>query len=194
MYDEAYYRTNNYENYLVRGKGPHYKIMADEIVALLKMLGRPHETALDFGCAVGFFMEALQPHVKNVCGVDISPWARSECEKKGLQVSETVDKENAFYDVVYALDVLEHMTVESLEDFFTVIEAETIVYKIPVCHVTGGKYVLECAEVDPTHQIRWTKQDWRVFFDSYGYVCLDVNLSKIYSSEGGFCGIAINQA
>jgi len=192
MYNEDYYKTNNYKDYLIRGEGPHYKIMAEEITCLLKKLCRPHDTILDFGCAVGFFMQAVAPFAKTVDGVDLSKWARGECKKKGFSVTEEVMWERE-YDVVYGLDVLEHLPEDELVNFFENIKAKTIVYKIPVCNETEGKYVLECAEVDPTHLIRWTKTDWRKFFEYYGYYCLDVNLDKIYSSEGGFCGIAIKQ-
>jgi len=191
IYNEEYYRTKNYKEYIKRGTNTsHYEILADETIELLKQLKRPTDTIVDFGCAVGFMMEALKKHTDNVSGVDISEWARAVAIEKGFEVTEEprYDKE---FDVMYALDVLEHLKEDDLTNLFEQIKVKTIVYKLPVTDFRGGPYILDVAEADKTHQIRWTNDDWRDFFNYYGYFCLDINLTKIYHSRGAFCGIAI---
>ena len=193
IYDEKYYQTKNYKKYIERGtETSHYHIIADETIDLLQKLKRPYDTILDFGCAVGFMMEALQKYTDNICGVDISDWARSVAKEKGLEVTKEPQYDKK-YDVMYALDVLEHLKEDDLTNLFEQIQVDTIVYKLPVTNFRGGPYVFDIAEADKTHEIRWTDDDWRNFFDYYGYFCLDINLSKIYHQRGAFCGIAIKR-
>tara|TARA_R110000868_G_scaffold30953_3_gene113863 strand:+ start:10259 stop:10852 length:594 start_codon:yes stop_codon:yes gene_type:complete len=193
IYDEEYYNSDNYEEYIVRGRTTnHYQIMADETMDILKKLNRPVDTVLDFGCAVGFLAKELQRHSNIVHGVDVSSWAREEAKKRGIEVTEEPHYDNE-YDVVYALDVLEHLNEDELQTFMENINTETFVYKLPVCHENDGPYVLDCAESDSTHKIRWTKDSWVDFFGYYGYFCVDLNTTNIYASEGGFCGIAFKQ-
>ena len=195
IYDEEYYHSNNYENYIKRGtETNHYDVMARETIDLLQKLGRPTATILDFGCGPGFMMKSLSAHsaVEQVVGADVSEYARDICAEKGLIVTETPI--NLKYDIMYALDVLEHLTEDDLNNLFETLVCDTVVYKLPVACETDGKYVLDCAEADETHKIRWTHSDWRAFFAYYGYFCVDVQLTNIYASEGGFCGIAIKQS
>jgi 2-polyprenyl-3-methyl-5-hydroxy-6-metoxy-1,4-benzoquinol methylase len=191
IYNEDYYKSNNYENYIRRGTTTdHYELMVDETLDLLKKLNRRTELVLDFGCGPGFLLEQLTKRVDVTFGVDISEYSRNLCKDKGLHVNS----KPAFdvdYDVMYALDVLEHLDEDDLTNLFEQLSCDTIVYKLPVAKETGGEYVLDCAEADETHQIRWTHNDWRDFFSYYGYTCIDVKLTNIYVSEGGFCGIAI---
>lgn len=191
IYQEEYYKSKNYTHYIKRGtETDHYDIMASETIDLLKKLNREVDNILDFGCGLGFMMRSLSRYATNVVGVDISDFALQSCREKKLTVTTEPDYSQS-YDVVYALDVLEHLSEDDLVTFFENIKAKTVVYKLPVAEETNGKYVLECAEVDETHQIRWTHKDWFNFFDEMGYFCIDVNLTNIYASEGGFCGIAI---
>ena len=62
---------------------------------------------------------------------------------------------------------------------------------MPVCANEGEDYVLNVSRVDPTHVIRWTKNQWRKLFENLGYFPLDLNLSTIYNSPGVYTGIAI---
>jgi 2-polyprenyl-3-methyl-5-hydroxy-6-metoxy-1,4-benzoquinol methylase len=191
IYDESYYNTNNYETYIKRGRETdHYNVMAQETLDLLHRLNRKTDVILDFGCALGFMLEQFEKRSIDAVGVDVSEFARKTCVEKGFVVTEEPLFES-HYDVMYALDVLEHLDEDDLTNLFEQIKCDTVVYKLPVAEVTDGKYVLDCAEDDKTHKIRWTHEDWRGFFSHYGYFCIDVNLTKIYASEGGFCGIAI---
>lgn len=193
IYDEEYYQSNNYEHYIKRGTTTdHYAVMARETLDLLEKLNRKTDLILDFGCGPGFLLEQLKKHTLVSVGVDVSEYSRKVCRDKGLICTEEPEYD-IHYDIVYALDVLEHLDEDDLSNFFEQITADTIVYKLPVTEITDGRYVLDCAEADETHKIRWTHEDWRDFFAYYGYVCLDVKLTNIYASEGGFCGIAIKQ-
>ena len=188
-FDESYYRTVNYIDFLQRKD--RYVKLATDINSLLEKLELSNGPVLDFGCAVGFVMEAMEDlGYEDVRGVDISEWAVQQCKEKGLDVSTEVDFDTD-YGITFALDVFEHMTKHDLDNFMDQIVTDTIVFRIPICAEEGEDYVLECSRADPTHTIRWTRDQWDMYFTNHEYYVLGIDLPTIYCSEGVFAGIAL---
>lgn len=187
-FDSDYFNSVNYTDYLYRGD--RYVKLADEVMDLVDTLELPKSVTLDFGCAVGHLLTGLQPHCDYLYGSDISEWARTQAQSKNLPVTSKPYYDMQ-HDLVFSLDVFEHMSMDQLQDFFENIDAKVIIFRVPVAAVSGGDYVLEVSRRDPTHNIRWTKDEWRKFFLYFGYDSLNLNLHTIYNSEGVYSGIAI---
>jgi SAM-dependent methyltransferase len=190
-FDEKYYRSNNYTDYM--GRGDRYIRLADEVNDFLSKTSLNQNPVLDFGCAVGFLLQRLSELHENSYGVDISEFALEECQKKNLEVRHEVIW-SINHGVVYALDVFEHMDEESLRDFFTKLQTRCLVFRMPICAEGDDDYYLEVSRKDPTHKIKWTKKQWKDFFSDHQYISLDLNLATIYNSKGVYSGIAIPRA
>ena len=194
-FDKTYYESNNYTNYLERKD--RYVRLINEILEFLDKLNlapEKHELILDFGCAVGFALEAFRDKgYFNLYGVDVSDWAINIASEKNLYVAKA-PMYRMQHTLTLALDVLEHMSVEQLKEFMTKIQSKIIIFRMPICERSNEDYVLEVSRNDPTHIIRWTKNQWKSFISSYGYVCLDLNLHTIYDSKGVYPRIAIHRS
>lgn len=189
-FDESYYKTVNYIDFLQRKD--RYVKLAEDIDGLLQKLHLNNGPVLDFGCAVGFVVEAMEDRgYEDVRGVDISEWAIDQCKQKGLDCSQKVDY-NEHWGLTFCLDVLEHMSEEEVDEFLDQLISDAIVFRVPVCANEGEDYVLECSRKDPTHQIRWTAEQWIEKMEYNGYLVLSMNLPTIYSSDGVFAGLAIS--
>ena len=188
IFDEDYYKSNNYSDYLQRED--RYVKLAKEITDALDAFNLNLGPVLDFGCAVGFLINGLQKTGHTVDGVDVSTYAVNTCLDKGYNVNLRPDYTKE-YGTVYALDVLEHMPTEELNEFLDNIKTEIMVFRMPVCAREGENYVLEVSRKDPSHIICWTKDQWKKVLESKGFTCIDLNLSTIYTSEGVYAGIAI---
>ena len=188
-FEENYYASNNYSDYMQRGD--RYLRTADEIVQQLEILGLNKEGLIcDFGCAVGFLSAGLKSVQKNpVYGVDVSEYARGVCERKGITAHKEIS--DCQHSVVFSLDVFEHLANFDLQELFSKLKTECIVFRMPVVINSGEDYPLAVSRADPTHKIRWTKDEWRSFFKEYGFMSLDLNLHTIYNSDGVYTGIAI---
>lgn len=186
-FDEEYYRSVNYVDYLDRED--RYLRTAKEVMGLLNTLGLDKGPVLDFGCAVGHLLKGLSRVGYGAYGVDISKWAVEQCKSKNLSAM-TAPQYSLSHGVTFALDVLEHMPEEEVINFLNNLDSKCIVFRIPVCLKEGEDYVLECSRNDPTHIIRWTRQQWADLFAYYNYTCLDLNLISMYNSPGVYSGLA----
>jgi|SRR5210317_474180 len=188
MYDKEYYKSVNYTDYLARGD--RYKKLASEVLNFLDKMNLAEGPVLDFGCAVGFLLEELQKKLTNCYGVEVSEYCIEECKKKGLEIHHEPVRDMR-HGIVFSLDVFEHMQEEELETFIKNIETKVIVFRIPICREGESDYVLDVSRRDPTHVIRWSKNKWKKYFESFGYKCVDLNLLTIYNSEGVYSGLAM---
>ena len=188
IYDEAYYKSNNYVTYLQRKE--RYSKTATEILEFLNKIHLDQGPILDFGCAVGFLAEALIEAGLEVDPVDVSEWCIEEAAKKNLTIARTPDYDKE-YGITFALDVLEHMPYFQITEFLNNLKTRLMVFRVPVCYGQDTDYYLEASRVDPTHVIRWNAQDWEGLLKHYGYQIITLNLSTIYCSKGVYCGIAI---
>lgn len=187
-FDEKYYNSVNYDNYMERGA--KYIQTARDLLHILRYLNLDKEPFLDFGCAVGFLMDGIKKERYDVVGVDISDWALSKARERGHLVSKEIDFTQK-YGVTFALDVFEHMNEDDLVNTFEQLNSKTIAFRMPVCREGEDDFVLECSRADPTHVIKWSANDWNQWFRYYGYHVLELNTPTIYTSEGVYAGLAI---
>lgn len=186
-YDEEYYRTGNYVNYLQR-QNRHTRLIS-ELDSFLSKMGLNFGPVLDFGCAVGFMMEQFRLIGYDVEGVEISDWARERCLEKGLRVTANLDPDR-YYNITLALDVLEHLTEDQLEDFLSTLQTNVLIFRMPTVLEGEDDYHIKEARTDPTHLIRWTDDQWYEEFESHGYYVMPLMMEHIYAAEGACCGIA----
>jgi len=185
MYNEQYYKSLNYSNYLDRSI--RYEKLCEEVLWLLKSVNLLREPIIDYGCAVGFFVKALREKNIDAVGYDISEWAMQKCRENGIPVIERLEKTNT----LFALDVFEHMHLAEISDVLEECNPNLLVCRIPVSNNGGKSFVLNVSNQDETHITCISKQEWSTFFKVCGYTILfTLNLCTIYDTEGVFCFVA----
>lgn len=183
IYDKEYYETGNYVDYNERSL--KYKKLATELSSLLKQLNLIDEytSILDYGCATGHLLEGFNSlGYYNICGVDISEYARTQCYNRGLNVCYPYD--DISVDIFIALDVFEHMTDEEIYKILRTTSMDTAIVRMPVASVLGGDFHLDISKKDLTHINCKTSGEWKDLFYNYFSCILDLNLTSIYSSPG----------
>ena len=189
MYDENYYNSINYSDYLSRAN--KYRATAKDLSNLLESLSiiKQGSSLLDYGCAVGFLSDALNSLGYKCKGYDISEWAKQQARSKGVEI---LDKFEGDFDCVFYLDVLEHMTDEEITTCFKSINTNYSIIRIP-CSTDGGKtYHLKVSNQDPTHVNCKTKKEWNTFFKYLGIkTIISLNTFTVYDSDGVMCALLI---
>lgn len=184
-YGESYYKTGNYEDYLDRTE--EFKELATELHQLLGNLDHMDGPILDFGCAVGMLLDAFRDLGVDGEGVEISEWARQKARDKGHTVHEKLPDD--YYPVTFALDVLEHMEEDQLEEFLYNLNTKVLVFRVPTI-LDDDDYHIEEARNDPTHKIRWTDEEWNYAIEDHCYFVIPLMLPNIYCADGAYCGLA----
>lgn len=191
IYNEFYYKTNNYENYL--NKSDRYNKLALEIITFLNTikLSYEDENFFDYGCAVGFFLDGLKKNgIKNTFGYDISEWALQNINKNDHKIISYDEIKINTFEITFFLDVLEHMSDRQIHDIFSKLKSNKILVRIPVGLKDEGDFVLEVSRRDKTHINCKTKNSWLDLFKRYGFKnFIKINLNNIYDSEGVFCAL-----
>jgi hypothetical protein len=188
-YGKEYYTTSNYYTYLDRQD--RYDKIAYETLDLLHKLNVHPKVALDYGCAVGFLVKSLMEAGVDAYGYDISKWATQEAISRCGSFSIYTDPPDLDFELIYVLDVLEHMELYEVYDFLRDTTADHIIFRVPLAKKWGSEYYLRVSEQDPTHIIRATKDQWKDIFYNSGFVVQELNLNTIYTSEGVLSGLAI---
>ena len=187
-FDESYYRSANYTNYLDRQE--KYTRTAKEITELLSNISvlKKHSRILDYGCAVGFLSRALKDLNYKVDSYDISEWATGEARRRGCDIIDTV---GGSYNLGIFLDVLEHMTEQQIDDVFASAQFEYLLVRIPVSEDRDpDRYYLEVSRKDPTHINCATADVWERRMAVRGFTrSWRLNLHTIYDSPGCFCAL-----
>lgn len=154
---------------------------------LCEQLGiEPGARVLDFGCAKGYLVKALRLLGRDAFGCDSSRYAISKAPEdvapflrwlrpgnieNGTAWRRALD---AGFDWVIAKDVLEHLPDRvSVLAALQVLRADTngkgrLWAAIPLGD-GNGKYVVPAYELDKTHRIRWTLEQWCDAFDGAGW-------------------------
>jgi SAM-dependent methyltransferase len=191
VFDEQYYRSNNYVDYL--SKRERYVKTAEEIQQVFHKFSviNQDSTILDYGCSLGFLIKGFEKAgFKNVSGYDISDWAVEQARKNDCKILEHA---RGTFDLGIFLDVLEHMTDQQIAELFSQLKLNKVLVRIP-CAVAEhpNEFYLEVSRRDPTHINCKTDQDWIAMFKSLGYRnCFRLNMSTIYDSPGCFCCLFI---
>ncbi len=190
-YDKSYFKSLNYTDYLSRRD--RYLKLAQEIHELLGSrlrLFNKTSVLMDYGCAVGFLMEGFNElGYKNVYGYDISKWATSQAEIKGLKILNKVERKA--FDIIICLDVLEHMRDEEIYQTFKEYQSNIMLARIP-CSTDGKRFVLDVSNRDKTHINMKTKVGWVKLLNRLGYTTiLPLNLMTIYDTPGVMCALCL---
>jgi SAM-dependent methyltransferase len=187
VFDEQYYRSHNYVDYL--SKRERYVKTAEEIQQVFHKFSLIDQdsTILDYGCSLGFLIKGFEKAgFKNVSGYDISDWAVEQARKNDCKILEHAQ---GTFDLGIFLDVLEHMTDQQIAELFSQLRLDKVLVRIP-CAVAEqpNEFYLEVSRRDSTHINCKTDQDWIEVFKGLGYQnCLRLNMSTIYDSPGCFC-------
>ena len=150
VFDEQYYRSNNYVDYL--SKRERYVKTAEEIQQVFHKFSMvdSESTILDYGCSLGFLIKGFEKAgFKNVSGYDISDWAVAQARKNGCNI---LNHAQGTFDLGVFLDVLEHMTDQQIIELFDQLQLDKVLVRIP-CDVAEQPYQfhLEVSRLDPTH-------------------------------------------
>jgi len=193
-YPEDYYRSNNYVDYMERG--PRYEKMAFEIAEALKKFKfiDSKSRILDYGCAVGFLIQGFKnAGFSHTVGFEISEWAKSVARNAGHFVLDNFSElELQTFDLIIALDVLEHIGDEELKFIIPRLNADRLLVRIPVAASEGADFALDISRRDKTHVNCKTKTQWQEFFKQQGYtVFLDLDLYYIYDAKGVMCTLML---
>jgi len=187
VFDEQYYRSNNYVDYL--SKRERYVKTAEEIQQVFHKLSviDLESTILDYGCSLGFLIKGFEKAgFKNVSGYDISDWAVEQARKNGCNI---LNHAQGTFDLGIFLDVLEHMTDQQIAELFAGLKLDKVLVRIPCAVVEQpDEFYLEVSRRDATHINCKTDQAWIEVFKNLGYRnCFRLNMSTIYDSPGCFC-------
>ena len=127
---------------------------------------------LEYGCAHGFLVKALNDFQILTYGIDISDYAIENCppsirEKVSVihdsNIEKTLSKMGANFpfDVVIAKDVFEHICSEDLDRVLNELSRITKMLFIIVPLGDMGKYRIKAYHLDPTHIIAENEQWWQ---------------------------------
>jgi hypothetical protein len=192
-FNEQYYKSINYTDYLHRSE--KYVKTAEELDWFFRQklsLLFYDSSILDYGCAVGFLLEGFKKlGYTNLNGYEISNYAKEICYQKNLNIIENLNQKN--YNFAFFLDVLEHMSQESINDLFSKCKFNYVIVRIPCStEENKGTFHLDVSKKDKTHINCKSKQEWINIFKNYGYKnIIRINLNTIYDSEGVFCALIL---
>lgn len=187
-FTEDYYKSANYEDYLIRRFG---RLAAD----VAYTLGLAKESrVLDFGCGYGGLVAALYDlGFENIVATDISQWAIDYGKDHLPRISRRLQYYNRNlltepHDDLILLDVLEHCPVYEIESILRLARQGckgTVIVRIPVSAQEGELFVLPVSNNDPTHITCHTKDWWRAKFLGCGFKLeAFVERESIYDSPG----------
>lgn len=117
---------------------------------------------LEIGCGDGKRVKELREKGIDAIGIEINPAHFSEFVFKGD--AENLDYPDNTFDVVYSVDVLEHLSdpLKSISEAFRVSGDVVIASITPVEDSSFWQ--------DPTHKVEWDRERWKREFNEYGEI------------------------
>jgi ubiquinone/menaquinone biosynthesis C-methylase UbiE len=167
MYDRDYYenglatKKSNYKNYSWERLGTYFHATAQHIVKCLKP-----KKLLDVGCAKGFLVYALGELGVDACGIDVSEYAVANAKAPDmvkLGTAEKIEHQDNSFDVVTALDVLEHIKEKEVPQVCAELLRVTrkwVIVRVPTKKVPG--------DLDAYHETIRPKEWWEEQFAAAG--------------------------
>jgi len=169
FYNEDYYehgtdlKISGYQNY--RWLPDQTRAMCSSIVSFAGI--DKEDRVLDFGCAKGFIVRAMNELGYDCRGADISEYAISKSHesvrgKLTLLDPNRMDQwfDGERFDVVVCKDVLEHIPHEVIDELLRTLRRTSSRLLAVVPLGENGKYVIPDYEDDVTHVIRENKDWW----------------------------------
>lgn len=121
------------------------------------------DSILDFGCARGYLIKALQTIGHEARGYDISEWALANCDPEVKDAVSNQWPPAKHVDWIIAKDVLEHIPLHNISRLlrqFSEIAAKGVFVVVPLSKGLGQRYAVEEYEADMTHVLRWPLEQW----------------------------------
>lgn len=177
-FNERYFRTGNYLDYLNRQD--RYDSIASEIEPFLV------EPIIDFGCGVGFLVSSLLRRGWEISGHDVSEWAIEYGKKKfKLESHIGTNAPEKNQKTLISLDVFEHIELDVVFRILENLSPEKMVVRIPVCLEEGGDFYYPESRRDKTHITCLTKEKWECIFSRLGYQLEHIfQGTEIWDSDG----------
>ncbi len=149
-------------------------------------------SVLDFGCAKGFYVRAFRLLRRDAWGCDLSAYALSGSDRKtrpylGLCTEGAVIPFEWSFDYIIAKDVFEHMSESGITQMLEQAKRcspKKVFVVVPLAE--NGKYVIPEDELDTTHIVRKTKDEWLSFLGGCGW--------QLDSFSYRICGLKDHQA
>ncbi|MCK4553665.1 class I SAM-dependent methyltransferase, partial [Candidatus Parcubacteria bacterium] len=117
---------------------------------------------LDVGCGTGLLFKELQQYA-DVYGIDSSPSSINFCVKRGLSNiklgdATAIPHDDNFFDIVLALDLLEHIKDDNLaiQEIKRVVRKEGII----IIFVPAFKFLWGITDEISSHYRRYRKKDF----------------------------------
>jgi SAM-dependent methyltransferase len=161
-FDEAYFERGKaagvswYENFRWMPERSY-----QEAEAFIWMMGVSRNMQIvDFGCAKGFFVRAMEEKGYNAWGIDISRYALESCDTKVAGRLLRPDENSLTYDVGFVKDTLEHVAYEDIDEVLAYMKSICLRWLIIVPLAERGMYLCKEYECDATHVIREPVQWW----------------------------------
>ncbi len=175
-YDKAYFEGRNsnywwtvgrYENFR---QFPHWK----EVLKLIRMVKKSGRL-LDIGCAYGLLVNVASEHFES-WGIDISQFAvkkaKKYCKGKVSRASAAnLPFKNASFDIVTAMDTLEHASylTRCLKDIVRILKKNGILFlQLPNplvwTHLCG-----HLGFEDETHMNDFLLEQWKIILTRHGF-------------------------
>ena len=136
-------------------------------------------SVLDFGCAKGFYVEALRMLSRDAWGCDISRYALT-CAKEATKPFLLLCTEDApvpferTFDFVISKDVFEHVPEESALTILTALrKCRPKKFFVVVPLAENGIFLVPEDELDATHVTRKSREEWALLFESAGWQVVD---------------------
>jgi SAM-dependent methyltransferase len=190
-----------YEDGVSRGISfyENYRWMPDKtipaVMAYIDYLKIPRRArVLDFGCAKGFYVKAFRMLQRDAWGCDVSEYAIRNCDCTIQEYVNICTYKDCIpfhmeFDYIIAKDVLEHLEEEVLLNLLNraaTTKAHTFFISVPLAK--DGKYIVESAELDITHKLRWDINTWEKvltnnnlwYLENFSY---DVDGLKSYQTQ-----------
>lgn len=199
VFNEDYYirgpqtGKSNYENYSWKGE-----LTLTYAVYLKRHLGiKQGDTFLDVGTARGFLVRAMRMGGVAALGHDISKWAIENCDPVVKDfVSNELRAEPLSYDWIHGKDFAEHCSEDHLRKlFFTLYRAARrgCFFIVPLVGYFGGKYLYPADNMDSTHIIRYTIENWLTLFKGVADE-VEKQTGEQFTVMGGFHMHGLKQA
>jgi SAM-dependent methyltransferase len=140
---------------------------------------------LDVGCGYGLALYAFKKMgYQNLKGIDISPQLAKVAQSKGLNVElvedsiKWLEEHKETFDVIFCLDVLEHIEIDSQIKFLKAINGALKINGLFICTVPNA---------NSTFASRWLYNDWthKISFSEHSleFLILNSGFSSVSISE-----------
>lgn len=165
-YGEEYWKLRK------RVEPKHYFICGDIIRWLMP------KKVLDYGCGCGQYVKAFKDFGVDVVGYEPSEVALKNSCCKELMIDKKDIKEN-YYDLVFCMDVLEHIKVDEVETFLEELKKYT----------KKGVVVSICMKGDPnfkydkTHITERTREWWEYKIFKAGFQIFKTPIEWDFSNQ-----------